>query len=371
MQNLRSVYREFALLLIFAVAVFGQAVNGTIVGNVTDSSGGAIPSAKVILTELNTRIVHTGLTNPSGSYEFPDMPPGTYEVAVEMPGFKKEVKSGIVLEANTSPRADMRLEPGEVNQTIQVIADTAVLQTERTDTGRSVDAQIVEEMPLGVNRNFQSLLDLVPGTSVETFQHSQFFNASSSLQTNVNGQPRMGNNFQIEGIDNNERTGLLQILITPAEAIQQVSISTTNHDPELGRSTGAVVNLMIRSGTNSFHGAAYEFLQNSAFDARAYFNPSVGHLVYNYVGGNLGGPIRHNRVFFFANYLRTMDHEANTNLVNIPSDAFRTGDLSSDLTGGTTHQVYDPLTGTTDGSGQNRTPFRATSFPPAGSTRCR
>ena len=107
--------------------------------------------------------------------------------------------------------------------------------------------------------------------------------------------PRMGNNYQIEGIDNNERTGLLQILITPAEAIQTVSISTTNHDPELGRGTGAVTNVMIKSGTNTFHGAAYEFLQNSAFDARSFFNPSVGHLAYNYFGGNIGGPIKQNK----------------------------------------------------------------------------
>ncbi len=268
-----------------------------------------------------------------------------------------------MLEANTSPRVDVRMEVGAMNQTIEIAATTSILQTERADTGRSIDAQLVEEMPLGVNRNFQTLLDLVPGTSTETFQHSQFFNASSSLQTNVNGQPRMGNNYQIEGIDNNERTGLLQVLITPAEAIQQVSVSTTNHDPELGRATGAVVNLMIRSGANAVHGAAYEFLQNSAFDARAFFNPTVGHLAYNYVGGNVGGPIKRNRIFFFVNYLRTMDHEANTNLLNIPSNAFRTGDLSSDLTGGTNHVVYDPLTGTTDGSGQNRTPFPGNIIP--------
>lgn len=355
----------FAFALVFTAAAFAQAVNGTIVGNVTDSSGAAIPHAKVTITEVNTKIVHTGLCNQSGAYEFPEMPPGTYEVAVEMTGFKKQVRHGVVLEANTSPRADIRMEPGDVTQTIEVMATPAILQTDRTDTGRSMDAQIVEEMPIGVNRNFQSLLDLVPGTSVETFQHSQFFNASSSLQTNVNGQPRMGNNYQIEGIDNNERTGLLQVLITPAEAIQQVSVSTTNHDPELGRSTGAVVNLMIRSGTNNFHGAAYEFLQNSAFDARAFFNPSVGHLAYNYVGANLGGPLRHNKLFFFANYLRTMDHEANTNLVNLPSAAFHTGDLSSDLTGSTRHVVYDPDTGTTDGSGQNRTPFPNNILPPS------
>jgi outer membrane receptor protein involved in Fe transport len=359
MQSLRSIGTLLCLTALAAGLAFSQAVNGTIVGTVTDASGGAIVNAKITLTETNTKIVHSRLTNEAGVYGFPEMPPGTYEVSAEMPGFKREVRSGIVLAANTSPRVDLQLSPGEVNQTIEVTAAAAILQTERADTGRSMDAQLIEELPLGVNRNFQSLLDLVPGTSVETFQHSQFFNASSSLQTNVNGQPRQGNNYQIEGIDNNEKTGLLQILISPAEAIQTVSVSTTNHDPELGRSTGAVVNVMIKSGTNNFHGSAYEFLQNSAFDARSYFNPSVGHLAYNYFGGNIGGPIKHNKLFFFANYLRTLDHEANTNQTNIPSVPFRTGDLSGDPG----HIVYDPTTGTQDGSGQNRSPFPGNIIP--------
>ncbi len=359
MRDLRKIFAVFSLALLCAGAAFSQAVNGTIVGTVTDASGAVIAGAKVTLTEVNTKIVHAGTTNDSGTFSFPDLPPGTYDVAAEMAGFKKETKTGLILEANNSPRADLKLQAGDVNQSIEVSASAAILQTERADTGRTMGSELVEELPLGVNRNFQSLLDLVPGTSVETFQHSQFFNASSSLQTNVNGQPRMGNNYQIEGIDNNERTGLLQILITPAEAIQQVSVSTTNHDPELGRATGAVVNVMIKSGTNAFHGAGYEFLQNSAFDARAFFNPSVGHLAYNQFGGNVGGPIKRNKLFFFANYLRTSDHEANTNQTSIPSNAFRTGDLSGDPT----HQVYDPATGLQDGSGQGRTPFPGNIIP--------
>ncbi|MCU1259786.1 MAG: TonB-dependent receptor, plug, partial [Bryobacterales bacterium] len=235
MKGLRWIAIIAPLYLLCAVPAYSQAVNGTLLGTVTDTSGGSVASAKVTLTETNTRIVKIGQTNASGNYAFPDIPPGLYSVEVEMAGFKKEIKGGITVEANTSPRADIQLQPGNVSETIEVSATSSVLQTERADTGRSMDAQIVEELPLGVNRNFQSLLDLVPGTSVETFQHSQFFNASSSLQTNVNGQPRMGNNFQIEGIDNNERTGLLQVLITPAEAIQTVNVSTSNHDPELGR----------------------------------------------------------------------------------------------------------------------------------------
>jgi outer membrane receptor protein involved in Fe transport len=359
MQGLRPICILFLLGALSAGLALSQAVNGSIVGAITDASGAPVANAKVTLTETNTKIVHSKLSNESGGWGFPDLPPGTYDVAVEMAGFKKEVRMGVILEANTSPRVDVKLEPGALNQTIEIIANAAVLQTERADTGRSIDAVTVEELPLGVNRNFQSLLDLVPGTSVETFQHSQFFNASSSLQTNVNGMPRMGNNYQIEGIDNNERTGLLQILITPAEAIQSVSISTTNHDPELGRGTGAVTNVIIKSGTNNFHGSANEFLQNSAFDGRSFFNPSVGHLVYNYFGGNIGGPIKRNKLFFFANYLRTMDHEANTNQTNIPSNEFRKGDLSGDPG----HQVYDPTTGTQDGSGQNRTPFPGNIIP--------
>ena len=359
MQRLRKICVLIATVLLCCGLAFSQAVNGTIVGTVTDSTGGSIANAKVTLTETNTKVVHNGQTNESGSYNFLELPPGLYSVQVEMTGFKKEIKSGIVLEANTSPRADVRLEPGEINQTIEVSASGSILQTERADTGRVIDEKLVQELPMGVNRNFQSLLDLVPGTSVETFQHSQAFNASSSLQTNVNGQPRMGNNYQVEGIDNNERTGLLQILITPAEAIQQVSVSTTNHDPELGRATGAVVNVMIKSGSNAYHGALYEFLQNSALDARSFFNPSVGHLAYNQFGGNLGGPIKKNKVFYFANYVRTLDREANTNQTNIPSGAFRTGDLSGDPS----HPVYDPSTGIQDGSGQLRTPFPGNIIP--------
>ena len=347
----------FALAVLFAISpAFAQAVHGTLLGTVTDVTGGAVAGAKVTILETNTRVSHSGETNASGNYDFPDLPPGQYNVMAEMEGFKREMREGVLVEVDTSARADLKLQPGNVSESIEVTAAPALLQTDRADTGRTMDAVLVEELPLGVNRNFQSLLDLMPGTSPATFQHSQAFNAGSSLQTESNGQPRMGNNFQIEGIDNNQRTGLLQILITPAEAIQTVSISTSNHDPELGRGTGAVTNVILKSGTNAFHGAAYEFLQNSALDARAFFNPSVGHLTYNYAGGNIGGPIRHGKIFFFADYLRTMDHEANTNLETIPSVPFRSGDLSAG-----NNRVYNPFTGNPDGSG--REPFPGNQIP--------
>jgi hypothetical protein len=166
----------------------------------------------------------------------------------------------------------------------------------------------------------------------------------------------MGNNYQIEGIDDNERTGLLQILVPPIEAINTVSVSTSNFDAELGRASGAVTNVILKSGSNTIHGAVYEFLRNSEFNARNFFDPSVGHLAYNYVGGNIGGAIIKNKLFYFGDYLRVEDHQANTNRLSIPAMDLRSGDLSRSTT-----TIYDPATGNPDGTG--RTPFPNNQIP--------
>src|SRR6266513_5448852 len=330
---------------LFSAPLMGQAVNATLLGSVTDSSGAAVANAKVTLAETNTGISHTSQTNDSGNYVFPDLPPGTYAITAEQSGFKRASRTGIDVIVNTTERVDLVLQPGNVTDTITVQAESPILQTERADTGRKLETVLTENMPLGTNRNFQNLLNLVPGTTRATFQHSQFFNASNSLQTEVNGQLREGNNYQIEGIDDNERTGLLQILIPPLEAIQTVDVSTSNYDAELGRASGAVTNVILKSGTNTFHGAAYEFIRNSYFNARNFFDPSVGHLAYNYFGGNFGGPIKKNKLFFFADYLKVFDHEANTNRISIPTKAIRSGDLSASTT-----TIYNPFSGNSDGT---------------------
>src|SRR5271157_1301774 len=348
MKRLRLIGAACALLLFFALSSFGQAVNATLLGTVTDITGGVVANAKVTITEVNTGVSRSGQTNDSGNFVFPDVPPGNYLVTVEMTGFKKEERKDIALLVNTTQRVDIQLQPGNISETIEVTGQAAVLQTDRADTGRNIDTMVVSELPVLVsNRNYQALLALVPGTSPPTEQHSQFFNASDSLQTEVNGAPRVANNYQIEGIDDNERTGLLQILIPPLEAIQTVDVSTSNHSVDLGRGTGAVTNVILKSGTNQFHGSLYEFVQNGDFDARNFFQPSVAAVHYNYFGGTVGGPIRKNKLFFFADVLRTTDHEANANTETIPSPLSRTGNLSEALAGANPAPVYDPLTGTT------------------------
>jgi len=350
-------------VLVLSVSLIGQAVNSTIVGSVTDATGAVVADAKVTLTESSTNISRAGQTNESGNYVFSDVPPGNYVLTVEMTGFKKEERKDISLLVNATQRVDIQLQPGSITESIEVTGAPPALTTDSADTGRSIDSVSVAELPILVsNRNYQALLDLVPGTTPHTEQHSQFFNASDSLQTQVNGTPRVGNNYQIEGIDDNERTGVLQILVPPLEAIQTVDISTSNHSVDLGRSTGAVTNVILKSGTNQFHGSLYEFLQNNDLDARNFFQPTVSAVHYNYFGGNIGGPIKKNKLFFFADFLRTTDHEAGATTETIPSALSRTGNLSEALGGSSPALVYDPLTGNT-ATGVGRTPFTGNIIP--------
>ena len=251
---------------------------------------------------------------------------------------------------------DLTLETGNVAETVSVTAEAPLLQTDRADTGRTIETKTLEDLPVGAGRNFQSFVKLVPGATSPFRPHSEFFNPQNSLSTQVNGQSRLGNNLQFEGVDNNERTGLLQVLIPPLEAIQTVDVSTSNFEAELGRATGAVTNVILKSGTNQLHGQGYWFNRVSALSARNFYDSARGHFVYNYLGGNIGGPIIKNRTFFFGDYLRSTDHRYSPDRYTLPTAAERAGDLSA-----STSTIYDPNTGNADGSG--RIPFPSNQIP--------
>src|SRR5690242_888652 len=340
MKNLRSMCALCALVLIFSAVGFAQAVSASLVGTITDSSGAAVPDSKVTITEVNTGVSRAGQTNDSGNYTFSNLRPGTYTVTAEKQGFKKASRANVDVVVDTTVRIDLALQPGEVSETINVSAEAALLKTERADTGRQIEAKTLSDLPLPANHNFQSLSMLVPGATKPENQHSTFFNAQSSYATRFNGQSRLANNLELEGVDDNERTGLLQVLIPPQEAIQTVDISTSNYDAELGRATGGAVNLILKSGSNEVHGSAYEYNRVSALSARSYFDSTRGHFTYNYFGGTIGGPIIRNRTFFFGDYLRIDDHSANNDRLTVPTAAERTGDLSV-----STSNIYDPFSG--------------------------
>ena len=342
----------FALVCVVLLAgarTFAQAVNGTLLGTLTDSSGAVVANANVSATEVSTGQVRTTQTNTSGNYVFPDLVPGTYKVLAEAHGFKKEERSDLRLDVNSTVRADLIMQPGAVSELLEVTGAAPVLQTDRADVAQKIDETQLKQLPVGgANRNFQSLLTLVPGTVRPHRDHSEFFNAQDTLSTEVNGQSREFNQLAIEGVNDDERTGLLQIYVPPSEAIQTVDVSTSNYTAEFGRAGGAVTNVILKSGTNQFHGSLYEYNRISALAARTFFNRSpnpVAPTVYNYYGGTVGGPIIKEKTFFFFDLLRISDVRGQFNQVTVPTDAFRSGDFRGQPA------IYDPSTGNpADGS---------------------
>ncbi|MCS7023750.1 MAG: carboxypeptidase regulatory-like domain-containing protein [Bryobacteraceae bacterium] len=343
-------------ILCCASSLKAQAVKGTLLGTVVDSSQAAVPTAKVVIVDIHRGVTREMVTNDSGFYSFPNLEAGTYRVTVEAPGFQKAQRDTVEVFVNSTVRADFELKPGAVTETIEVQGEGPILQTDRADTGRRIETRQVADMPLGFNRNFQSLLSLVPGVRRSFRPHSEFFNSADTLSNEVNGQNRQVSNYQLEGVDNNHRTGLLQVLIPPIEAIAAVDISTSNYEAELGRASGAVINVTLKSGTNELHGSLFHFHRNQHFTARNFFAASRPPTVYNLFGFTLGGPIRKNQTFFFGDFQGIRDRRGDVNIATIPTMAFRQGNLSSFA-----FPVFDPETGLPGGIG--RTPFPGNIIP--------
>lgn len=361
--------RDMCIFLLLGAAVLllpatsrSQAVTATVVGTITDPTGAVIPGVAVTLTNQDTHASSSDKTNGSGNYQFTFLQPGTYTVAAAAQGFKSSAQKDIAVTVNTTIRVDLVFQTGSSTETVEVTGQVALLQTDRADVSAQIDTKQVEDLPVGSQRNFQSLESLVPGVSKPIYDHSSFFDAQNSQSFQVNGQSEMSNNLQFEGVDDNERTGLLQVYIPPAAAIKTVDVETSNYAPEFGRSAGAVTNVIMKSGANQFHGSAYEYNQISALAARSYFNNTgvFPRHVNNYYGAAIGGPIVRNHTFFFGDFLRYSDHSSQFNLVTVPTAAFRSGDLSA----GTT-TIYDPSTGTVDSTGApvGRTAFAGNIIP--------
>jgi len=339
-----------AIVLLCAGSAAAQAVKGSLVGNIVDSAGLALPGVAVTITEVNTNIASNTTSNESGYYIFSNLKDGTYRVVSELAGFKRVIREGVEVPVNTTVRVDLRMEIGAIEESVTVVGTSPLLQTDRADTGRIIEAVHLVEVPLGFNRNFQGLMVTVPGALRLQRPHSDFFNAQDSLSTNVNGQSRLANNVQIEGIDDNHRTGLLTTLIPSAEAIETVNISTSAYDAEFGRAGGAITNVTLKSGGNALKGSVFGFGNNEKTNAPGYFTHTAPPGDYLQSGFTLGGPIQKNRLFFFGDYQHIRDNAGRTTRAVIPPTAFRTGDFSASTT-----KIYDPTTGNADGTG--RTPF--------------
>jgi hypothetical protein len=345
-------------VLAFPSIAGAQAAYGTLLGNVRDESGAAVPGTTITATEVQTNVARTTVSNETGYYTFTNLPPGVYRVDGELQGFKKFVREGIEVQVNTTVRVDIALAVGALTESVNVTGETPLLQTDRTDTGRIIEGAQIAQMPLGFNRNFQGMLITVPGSGRPFRPHSEFFNSQDSLSTNVNGQSRLANNVQLEGIDDNHKTGLLTVLIPSAEALETVAVTTSNYDAEFGRAGGAVTNVTLKSGTNQYKGSVFAFGNTEATVARNAFSslPEPPDTTYLQGGFSLGGPIVRNKLFFFGDYMRTVDDSGRITRATLPEAQFRNGDFS-----GAPTTIYDPATGNPDGTG--RTPFPGNVIP--------
>jgi hypothetical protein len=338
-----------------------QAVRGTLLGNVTDTQGAPVPGVTVTATETQTNVARTAITNQSGHYVFANMKDGLYKVETELSGFKKFSRDNIEVKVNSTVRVDVILEVGAMTETVEVVQETPVLQTDRADTGRTIEGRQVAELPLGMNRSFQGLWVTVPGSMPLSRPHSQFFNPQDSQETKFNGQSRLSNNVQIDGLDDNHKTGLLTVLIPSAESIDSVNVSTSNFDAEFGKAGGSVTTVVLKSGTNQLKGSVFAFGNTDATQARQYFSSASApkpKTKYQQFGATLGGPIIRDKLFFFVDYQHTKDDLGNTFRHTIPPTEWRNGDFSTAST-----TIYDPATGNADGTG--RTPFPGNVIPPS------
>jgi hypothetical protein len=336
-----------AALCAIPTSASAQAVTGTLLGNITDSSGGAVPGVTVTATEVQTSISRTTVSNEAGHYTFSSLPNGRYAVSAELQGFKKVIRQNVEVEVNTTIRVDMALEVGAMSESVTVAAETPLLQTDRTDTGRILDSKFISDMPLSFNRNFQSAMVMVPGSTRPHREHSAFFNSQDSLRFEVNGQAGMASNTLIEGLDDNQKTGLLQVIIPAADALETVNVTTSNYDAEFGRSGGAVTNVTIKSGTNQYKGSVFVFGNNEKTNAGDYFSHQKAPTKFLNTGFTLGGPIRKGKLFFFGDYQRTVDNAGYVVRATVPTALERQGNFTE-----VTNGIYDPTTGAINGTGR-------------------
>jgi outer membrane receptor protein involved in Fe transport len=353
--TLQSSFRLLMVSLILTLCcVFAnaQTVTGSLVGHVEDASGAAVPGARVVATDIDRGNTRETVTNDEGNYTISSMEPGNYRVEVEQEGFKKFIRESAEVRINTTVRVDAALEIGGLSETIEVSGEQPLLKTDRGDISAQITADQVSNLPLGPDRNYQNVLDTIPGATESEAVGSGFGNPNGSITNRINGQNERNNNFQLDGTINNQTNVISQTnIVPPPEAIEVVDVSTNSYDAEQGSATGAAINVQIKSGTNDFHGSAFAYNVNSAFKARnslSTLDKTQTNLTQ--FGFTLGGPIRKNKTFFFADYNGGRDRRGQNTLLSVPTLAMRNGDFSASST-----RIFDPATGTA--SGANRIQF--------------
>jgi hypothetical protein len=327
-------------LSIFLLGTVWAGVGGSISGAVKDPSGAAIAQASVTLANAGTGTRQSVNADGRGNFTFPVLPVGNYVLEISHPGFKPYRRTGIVLDTNGSLSFDVMLQVGEHSDAITVSDSAVHIETYSNQTGEVIDSEQMTVVPLD-GRAYTDLLSLQPGVAPETSINSNTVQdvGASALSpsgdlnpgtVSINGQREFANAFIVNGSDSEEDVNMGTAIIPNLDSIAEFRILTSNFDAEYGEFSGGQINVITKSGGNSFHGDLFEFLRNTDLDARNYFSPTRGTFIQNQFGGTVGGPIKRNKIFFFSDYQGTRQRQGvDTGLIPVPSTAERNGDFSN------------------------------------------
>ena len=340
-----------------------QTLYGSVTGSVVDGSGAAVPGAAVSIKDDATGLELTAVTDSTGTYTIRNVTGGTYTLRASLQGFKEFVQTGIPVAAGSIVRINGRLEVGALSESVTVTTDAAVLKTDKADVSVDLKPADVINLPLNQYRNYQYLMNLVPGATPPEFQNAQTDTPGRALSVNVNGTNRNNNVTRIDGAASiNVWLPHHAGYIAPVETIENVNISTNSFDAAQGMTGGAAMSVQTKSGTNTLRGSAFYFRQQDEFNARrGYFDPNRIDARTAISGGTLGGPIRHNRLFYFGGWERNSEHQGTYAQFSVPTAKMRAGDFSEVLAIRSDFKIYDPATGTSDG--RNRATFDGAIIP--------
>jgi hypothetical protein len=341
-----------ASLILIALSLYGQAPTANLTGLIKDPTGAVVPGARLRLTDKSLGTERSTVSNGDGYYSFQLLPPGNYRLRIEKQGFNTLEQPAIQLNVQETVRMDLTLPLGTTTQQMTVSGVGAALQTETSSISDLVNNKQVADLPI-LGRNPYALAQLVPGAFVPASYNNIPVDVISQTYVSINGARANQNEYLLDGIANNNSGNAGPGVFPDVDAVQEYRVTTNNYSAEYGQAAGGVFNVATKSGSNGFHGDAYDYLRNDLLDANDFFSNRAGiakaPFRFNQFGGTLGGPIRKNKTFFFGAYEGVREVQGVTFVDTVPTAAQRQGDFSQTLAaGGKQIIIYDPFTTTSN-----------------------
>ena len=350
------------LFSVYKSPLHAQSLYGSLVGNVSDASQAPIPGTQVTIRNQETGQGRGTVTDEGGRYSFSDVSTGTYDVSFRKEGFATITETGLTVTISNVSRLDLSMRIGAVAESVQVSAQTAVLQTDSSEVRAEITSKTLQDAPIPPGRNYQQLFRFIPGVSPPSSAHSIPSNPTRALLFNVNGASNASNTTRIDGATStNVQLPWVSSYVPTLESIEAVDVVSNSFDAEQGLAGGSAISVHTKSGTNQLHGSGFETFTDNRLKAKPFFLPQgqgKPKLVYNEFGGTIGGAIKKDKLFYFFSYQGSNDRENLSRFVTVPTAGIKSGDMSGSAT-----PIYDPATGNAAGVG--RTAFLGNQIPPS------